>query len=74
DIATITPPTAAEHQYLDKSAYIAHLLSNVDSNALRPLKLVVNAGNGSASLIVDLLAPHLPFEFARILHEPDGHV
>ncbi|MDD0926857.1 phosphomannomutase [Xylella fastidiosa subsp. multiplex] len=73
DLATITPPTAAEYQYLDKSAYIAHLLSYVDSNALKPLKLVVNAGNGSAGLIVDLLAPHLPFEFVRIFHEPDGH-
>jgi len=56
----------------DKSAYIAHLLSYVDVAALKPLKVVVNAGNGGAGAIVDLLAPHLPLEFVRICHEPDG--
>jgi len=56
----------------DKSAYIQHLLGYVDVAALRPLKIVVNAGNGGAGAVVDLLAPHLPFEFVRINHEPDG--
>lgn len=56
----------------DKSAFIEHLLGYVDRSALRPLKIVVNSGNGGAGLIVDLLAPHLPFEFIRIQHEPDG--
>lgn len=57
----------------DKSAYIEHLLGYVDSTALRPLKLVVNAGNGGAGAIVDLLSPHLPFEFVRVFHEADGN-
>lgn len=57
----------------DKSAYIDHLLRYVDPAALRPLKLVVNAGNGGAGAIVDLLAPHLPFEFVRVFHEADGN-
>ena len=73
--ADATPPAApvaGEQAHTDKSAYIAHLLSYVDVSALRPLKLVVNAGNGGAGLIVDLLAPHLPFEFVRVFHEPDG--
>ncbi|HKE48758.1 MAG TPA: phosphomannomutase, partial [Rhodanobacteraceae bacterium] len=52
--------------------YVRHLLGYVDVGALRPLKIVVNAGNGSAGLVVDALAPHLPFEFARVHHEPDG--
>ena len=56
----------------DKSAFIQHLLGYVDRSRLRPLKIVVNAGNGGAGMIVDLLAPHLPFEFIRIQHEPDG--
>ncbi|MGA0588028.1 phosphomannomutase [Dyella sp. KRB-257] len=56
----------------DKSAYIAHLLGYVDTGRLRPLKIVVNAGNGGAGAVLDLLAPHLPFEFVRIHHEPDG--
>jgi phosphomannomutase/phosphoglucomutase len=56
----------------DKSAYIEHLLSYVDRAALKPLKIVVNAGNGGAGAIIDLLAPHLPFKFIRVNHEPDG--
>ncbi|MBB4127943.1 phosphomannomutase/phosphoglucomutase [Xanthomonas translucens] len=73
DTAPAAAPTAAEHRRPDKSAYIAHLLSYIDIGSLKPLKLVVNAGNGGAGAIVDLLAPHLPFEFVRVFHEPDGH-
>ncbi|MBD7922546.1 MULTISPECIES: phosphohexomutase domain-containing protein [Xanthomonas] len=73
DTAPAGTPTAAEHSRTDKSAYIAHLLSYIDIGSLKPLKLVVNAGNGGAGAIVDLLAPHLPFEFVRVFHEPDGH-
>ena len=40
--------------------------------ALAPLKIVVNAGNGGAGPIVDLLEPHLPFRFVKVFHEPDG--
>ena len=57
----------------DKSAYIEHLLGYVDRAALRPLKIVVNAGNGGAGLVIDELAPFLPFDFIRIHHEPDGN-
>jgi phosphomannomutase len=53
-------------------AYIEHLLGYVEPGALRPLKLVVNAGNGGAGRVIDRLAPRLPFEFTRLQHEPDG--
>jgi phosphomannomutase/phosphoglucomutase len=56
----------------DKAAYIEHLLGYVNASALRPLKIVVNAGNGGAGAVVDLLASHLPFDFVRVNHEPDG--
>lgn len=72
DTSEAQPPRAGQNAQHDKSAYIQHLLSYVDAGKLRPLKLVVNAGNGGAGAIVDLLAPHLPFEFIRICHEPDG--
>ncbi len=72
DTSEAQPPRAGQSAQHDKSAYIEHLLSYVDAGKLRPLKLVVNAGNGGAGAIVDLLAPHLPFEFIRICHEPDG--
>ncbi len=72
DTSEAQPPRTGQSAQHDKSAYIEHLLSYVDAGKLRPLKLVVNAGNGGAGAIVDLLAPHLPFEFIRICHEPDG--
>ena len=53
--------------------YIEHLLSYVDRAKLKPLKVVVHAGNGGAGLIVDKLEPYLPFEFIKVQHEPDGH-
>ncbi|WP_100218283.1 phosphomannomutase [Dyella japonica] len=56
----------------DKSAYIEHLLGYIDPRAMRPLKVVVNAGNGGAGVVIDLLAAHLPLQFVRIHHEPDG--
>jgi len=52
--------------------YVEHLLACTDLGKLRKLKVVVNAGNGGAGLIVDRLEPHLPFEFVKIQHEPDG--
>lgn len=72
DTSEARPPRAGQTAQHDKHAYIQHLLSYVDAGKLKPLKLVVNAGNGGAGAIVDLLAPHLPFEFIRICHEPDG--
>jgi phosphomannomutase len=52
---------------------VTHLLSYVDAPKLKPLKIVVNAGNGGAGLIIDALESHLPFSFVKIHHEPDGH-
>jgi phosphomannomutase/phosphomannomutase/phosphoglucomutase len=52
--------------------YLKHLLSYVEIDKLRPLKVVVNAGNGGAGLIVDQLERHLPFEFVKVNNEPDG--
>lgn len=56
----------------NKENYVRHLLGYIDSQTLRPLKIVVNSGNGCAGAIVDLLEPHLPFQFIRVHHEPDG--
>ncbi|HPF36351.1 MAG TPA: phosphomannomutase [Candidatus Krumholzibacteria bacterium] len=53
------------------AAYRDFLLGFVDRAALKPLKVVADAGNGCAGPAVDLLAPHLPFEFVRLHHEPD---
>lgn len=55
-----------------RSKYIDHLLTYVDSAALKPLKVVVNAGNGGAGAVVDGLESHLPLHFIKVHHRPDG--
>lgn len=55
-----------------REAYVRHLLGYVDVAALKPLKIVVNAGNGTAGLVVDALESHLPFQFVKLQHQPDG--
>jgi phosphomannomutase len=56
-----------------RHAYINHLLSYVDVVSLKPLRIVCTAGNGGAGRVIDALEPHLPFEFIKVHHEPDGH-
>ncbi len=55
------------------AAYVAHLLGYLEGLAPAPLRIVVNAGNGGAGRVIDLLEPHLPFQFVKLQHEPDGH-
>ena len=70
------PPPAARRGTetpLDiRKDYLDHLLGYIDRSKLRKLKVVVNAGNGGAGLVVDQLAPHLPFEFIKLNHDADG--
>lgn len=60
-----------------RAAYVEKVLSFVDLAALKPLKIVVNAGNGAAGPTFDAIAAELarrgaPFEFVRMYHTPDG--
>lgn len=61
------------HQKPSKQAYIQHLLTYVDLDQLKPLKLVVNAGNGSAGPTFTELAKELPFQVTTVNHEVDGN-
>ena len=66
-------PTQGRYEPLEvEAAYIDHLLGYIDPVSLKPMKIVVNAGNGGAGVVVDALEPHLPFSFERLHHEPDG--
>jgi len=55
-----------------KADYVKHLLGYVDAAKLPRLKVVVNAGNGCAGPIIDLLEEHLPCDFIKVHHQPDG--
>jgi len=60
-----------------RAAYVAQVLSFVDISALKPLKILVNAGNGAAGPTFDAIADELtrrgaPLRFIRMHHAPDG--
>jgi phosphomannomutase len=57
--------------------FIEHLITYIDPAKIRPLKLVVNAGNGAAGHVIDAIeekfkALNIPVEFIKIHHEADG--
>ncbi len=67
------PARVGSVQVLDiRADYTKHLLSYIDPKRLKPLKVVINAGNGGAGLAVDRLEPSLPFNFIKLNNEPDG--
>jgi phosphomannomutase/phosphomannomutase/phosphoglucomutase len=64
---------SGQHGHLDVSdGYIDRLLAMIAVDQLKPLKVVVNAGNGCGGPFFDRLARHLPLEVVRLHHEPDG--
>ena len=66
--------SGTRHELDVRGKYIEHLLSYLDRPKLKKLKIVVNAGNGGAGLVVDQLEAHLPFEFIKINHDARRHV
>ena len=60
-----------------RKAYVDRVLTFIDVKALRPLKIVVNSGNGAAGPTFDAIADELlslgaPLEFIRVHHAPDA--
>jgi len=52
--------------------YIDHLANYIDCDKLRPLRVVVNAGNGAVGPAIDEIENRLPIEMIKINHEPNG--
>ncbi len=67
----ITKGKVEQHDVMKE--YVHHLLTYVDISTLKPLKIVVNAGNGCAGPALDALEALLPFEFIKVYHTPDGN-
>lgn len=60
-----------------RAAYVDAVLDFVSTSALKPLKILVNCGNGAAAPTFDAIADALksrgvPWEFIRMHHAPDG--
>ncbi len=58
--------------------YVKHLFGYyINAAELKPLKLVVNAGNGAADHVIDAIESRfklqdVPVEFFKVYHQPDG--
>ena len=53
--------------------YVKHALSFIDVSRIRPLKVVIDAGNGMAGLIMPKVFQHLPCELVPLYFELDGN-
>ena len=53
-------------------AYVDRVLSFVDVDAIRPLKVVIDAANGMAGAMLPPVLDRLPVETVRCFFEPDG--
>ena len=58
--------------------YLDHLLNYIDLSLIKPMKLVMNAGNGAAGHVVDAIearfkAAGVPVEIVKIFNEQDGN-
>ena len=52
--------------------YVDRVLSFVDTTAIRPLKVVIDAANGMAGTMLPPVLEHLPIDAVRCYFEPDG--
>ena len=74
DVATAGTLTTADIS----QPYTEHLLTYIEKKNITPLKLVVNAGNGTAGPALDAIesafnALNVPVEFIKVHHQPDGN-
>jgi phosphomannomutase len=53
-------------------AYADRVLSFVDVSAIRPLRVVIDAANGMAGMMLPPVLERLPIEVVRCYFEPDG--
>lgn len=78
DFSVINEGARGDYQKISTlDAYIEHLLGYITPSAIKPLKLVVNAGNGVAGHCIDALeqqfaALDIPITFIKVHHAPDG--
>src|ERR687896_688407 len=64
-------PGSVEETEITKD-YAKHCLSFIQTEGLRPLKIVIDAGNGMAGKMVPPIFEHLPVEYVPMYFELDG--
>ncbi|MEN3980178.1 phosphomannomutase CpsG [Acinetobacter sp. CWB-B33] len=74
-VDVVTKGTTGKYNILPE--FIEHLMTYIDPAKIRPLKLVMNAGNGAAGHVVDAIEAkfkqqNIPVELIKIHNEADG--
>lgn len=59
-------------------AYVEHLFEYINPSNIKPLKLVVNSGNGASGHVIDAIEAqfkklNVPIEFIKVHHQSDGN-
>ncbi len=54
------------------SGFINHLKKFFDPKKIKPFKVVVNAGNGCAGLVLDAIEHELPVQMIKLFNDPDS--
>jgi phosphomannomutase len=70
DAAGASPATVTPYDIWP--AYVDRVLSFIDVDALRPLKVVIDAANGMAGAMLPPVLERLPIEVQRCYFDPDG--
>lgn len=66
-------PTRGELVAMDPvPGYVDHLLAIVDPDALSPLRVAVDGGNGMAGVVVERVFDRIPAQLIGLYLEPDG--
>ncbi|MCC4105425.1 phosphomannomutase CpsG [Serratia ureilytica] len=77
--AAVDPAKRGSYEKISiEKAYVDHLLGYVNTANFKPLKLVVNSGNGAAGHVIDAIESRfkqlqVPVEFIKVHHQPDGN-
>lgn len=65
-----TPGTISKTDVMD--GWIKHALSLIDISTIKPLKVVIDAGNGMAGKVIPEISGQLPIEIIPLYFELDG--
>lgn len=80
DFPPVNPALRGSYQQISVlNAYVDHLLGYINlANFTRPMKLVINSGNGAAGHVIDEIEKrfqqaNVPVSFIKVHHQADGH-
>ncbi len=64
-------PGDVKHEHV-MSGFLNHLKKFYDTKKINPFKVVVNAGNGCAGLVIDEIESGLPIQMIKLFNEPNA--